>query len=100
MSQKTPRDDVLAFLLGVERHLKPDQHVELYVGGGAALLAYDGILATGDVDFIGPKSGLLLEMSQLLGKGSETIAKPNCISMWSRRACSLPTWAGRAGPSR
>jgi hypothetical protein len=72
VSQKTPRDDVLAFLLGVERHLKPDQHVELYVGGGAAiLLAYDGILATGDVDFIGPKSGLLLEMSQLLGKGSE-----------------------------
>jgi hypothetical protein len=69
---RTPRGDVISFLKRVEQRLKPNQKVELFVGGGAAiLLAYDGMLATVDVDFIGPKSGLLLEMSKLLGKGSE-----------------------------
>ena len=69
---KTPRDAVLSFLKSLEEHLDPNREVELFIGGGAAiLLAYDGTLATVDVDFIGVKSGLLLEMSELLGKGSE-----------------------------
>ncbi len=73
---RTPRDDVMSFLKVLEQQLEPNRQVELYVGGGAAiLLAYDGTLATVDVDFIGQKSGLLLEMSKLLGKGSETHRK-------------------------
>jgi hypothetical protein len=69
---KTPRDDVLAFLKGLQQQLEPDRQIELYVGGGAAiLLAYDGKLSTVDVDFIGQKSGLLLELNKQLGKGSE-----------------------------
>jgi hypothetical protein len=73
---KTPRDDVLRFLKAVEAQLEPDQELELYLGGGAALiLAYDGELATVDVDFIGPKTGRLLELSKLMGKGSEVHAQ-------------------------
>jgi hypothetical protein len=69
---KTPRDDVLAFLKGLEQQLESNQVVELYVGGGAAiLLAYDGKLSTVDVDFIGQNSGLLRELEKLLGKGSK-----------------------------
>ena len=56
----------------MEEQLEPNQEVEFYVCGGAAiLLAYDGELATVDVNFIGPKFGRLLELSQMMGRGSE-----------------------------
>jgi hypothetical protein len=67
------RRDLLALLKRLDEHLTPGQTAELYLGGGAAiLLAYNGKLATVDVDFIGEESGLLLELSQFAAKGSET----------------------------
>lgn len=72
------RDELVAFLRELEAHLGPDQKVELYLGGGAGiLLAYDGEIATEDVDFIGEKAGLLLELSELAGKGSEIHRRTN-----------------------
>ncbi len=63
---------LLAFLKSLDEHLRQDREIELFLGGGAAiLLAYDGKLATVDVDCIGQKSGLLLELSELSKKGSE-----------------------------
>ncbi len=67
------RPDLLAFLKRLDEHLTSGRKAELYLGGGAAiLLAYNGKLATVDVDFIGEESGLLLELSQFAAKGSET----------------------------
>jgi hypothetical protein len=72
------RDELVAFLRELDAHLGPDQKVELYLGGGAGiLLAYGGEIATEDVDFIGEKAGLLLELSELAGKGSEIHRRTN-----------------------
>ena len=88
------------FLRGFEQQLEPNRQVELYVGGGAAiLLAYDGTLATVDVDFIGPKSGLLLEMSQLLGKGSETHRQTKLYFDVVPPGLFRLTWVGGTGRS-
>ena len=62
----------------LEERLNPDEDVELYLGGGAAiLLAYDGELATDDMDLIGEKTGVLLKLSELAGEGSDIHKRTN-----------------------
>jgi len=71
MPRSIPRN-LLLFLQKLDDHLPANTRVPLYVGGaGALLLAYDGQVATDDVDFIGERTGLLLELSEFAGKDSE-----------------------------
>ena len=78
--------------------------MELYLGGGAAiLLAYNGELATEDVDLIGERTGFLLELSELAGRGSEIHRRTNYYLDivapgpfpydlgWRQRAMLVPT---------
>lgn len=98
MPQKIPRN-LLVLLQKLDEHLAGEDRTELLVGGaGALLLAYDGQLATGDVDFIGERTGVLLELSELAAKNSEIhrltdyyvdIVPPG----WFPNA---PGWLGRA----
>jgi hypothetical protein len=65
------RAEVLEFLARLDEHLEVPEPIDVYIGGGAAvLLAYEGQLATVDVDFIGQKAGVLLELSELAKKNS------------------------------
>lgn len=67
---RAPRADVLALLRELDARLE-DPPREVWMGGGAAiLLAYDGTVATVDIDLIGEKTGLLLHLSGLAPKGS------------------------------
>jgi len=60
------------FLARLDECLPLGEKTVLYVGGGAAvLLAFDGKLGTVDVDFIGEKTGVLQQLSEVAGKGSE-----------------------------
>lgn len=43
----------MAFLKHIDSHVDANPKIEMFLGGGAAiLLAYDGQLATDDLDFI------------------------------------------------
>jgi hypothetical protein len=64
--------DLIGFLKKIDAQVPRTGKTLLYVGGGAALLlAYDGPLATEDVDFIGAKERLLKKLHQWAGKGSD-----------------------------
>jgi hypothetical protein len=65
-----PRADVLALLRALDAHLEEPPR-EVWIGGGAAiLLAYQGSVATVDIDLIGERIGLLLQLSDIAPKGS------------------------------
>jgi hypothetical protein len=60
------------FLVGLGEHFPSHEKTVLYMGGGAAiLLAYEGQVRTDDVDLIGERTGLLKQLSEEAGKGSE-----------------------------
>jgi hypothetical protein len=64
--------NLFEFLKNIDDQVPNTRKTLLYVGGGAAmLLAYEGPLATEDVDVIGVKELLLKELYQRAGKGSE-----------------------------
>ena len=64
--------DLFGFLKNIDAQAPRTRKTLLYVGGGAALLlAYEGQLATEDVDVIGVKEQLLKKLYQLAGKGSD-----------------------------
>lgn len=67
-----PSQDLAAFLKHIDEQIPGSQKAQLYIGGGAALLlAYDGELATDDVDCIGVKKQLLKKLYERAGKGSD-----------------------------
>ena len=95
------RPDLLAFLKRLDEHLASGQKAELYLGRGAAiLLAYNGKLATVDVDFIGEESGLLLELRQFAAKGSETHRRTKLYLDIVPPGSFRPTWVGGTELSR
>ena len=52
-------EQLLEFLKAIDEHLNEDSKLEMFVGGGAAiLLAYDGEIATDDVDLIAVRKDL------------------------------------------
>jgi len=66
-----PRN-LLVFLQMLDEYLVDEGRVQLLIGGASALvLAYDGQLATRDLDVIGERTGVLLALSERMGSGSE-----------------------------
>jgi hypothetical protein len=59
------------FLARLGEYFPSDEKTVLYMGGGAAMLAYEGQVRTDDVDLIGERTGLLKRLSEAAGKGSE-----------------------------
>ncbi len=69
---KPSGEPVVFFLKQLDGYLKPPRKVDLYLGGGAAvLIAYGGREATVDVDAIGSPTGPLKELQQLAGRNSD-----------------------------
>ena len=60
------------FLMAVDASIREGQRLEVVVAGAAAmLLGYEQQTFTEDVDFIGIETGLLAELSEIAGEGSE-----------------------------
>jgi hypothetical protein len=71
-SIKPTSEAVVAFLKVLDRTVKPTRKIELYLGGGAAvLLAYDGSQPTVDVDAIGESTAILRELEDVAGRNSD-----------------------------
>ena len=97
-------EQLLKFLKAIDEHLTEDSKLVMFVGGGAAiLLAYDGEIATDDVDFIAVMRDLPSWLVELAGKGSalhrETdyyldIVAPGLFPQewgWRKRALTIET---------
>lgn len=64
-------EQLLKFLKAIDEHLTGASKLEMFVGGGAAiLLAYDGEIATDDVDLIAVRKDLPSWLVELAGDGS------------------------------
>ncbi len=65
-------ESIVGFLRKVDALLKPPRKLDLYLGGGAAvLLAYGGRQATVDVDAIGSPEETLGELRRAAGRNSD-----------------------------
>ena len=65
-------EPIVGFLRKVDALLKPPRKLDLYLGGGAAvLLAYGGRQATVDVDAIGSPEETLGELRRAAGRNSD-----------------------------
>lgn len=94
------RSDVVALLRELDARLEGTP-TKVWIGGGAAiLLAYEGTLATVDVDLIGEKVGDLLHMSSVASKGSPLHRATNlyCDVVPPGLFPSEFGWRGRAIP--
>ena len=64
-------DEIVSFLRKLDNLIPDDQKFDLYLNEGAAILiAYDGTVATKDVDAIGRPEGLLRLLHEHAGKDS------------------------------
>lgn len=65
-------DEIVSFLRMLDDLIPDDEELDLYLSGGAAvLIAYDGTVATKDVDVIGRPEGLLQHLQEHAGKNSD-----------------------------
>ena len=65
-------DDIARFLQRLDELVPYDKKVDLYIGGGAAVvIAYGGTVATKDVDAIGLSEGMLRFLEEHAGKESD-----------------------------
>jgi hypothetical protein len=97
-------EQLLRFLKAIDEQLTEDSKLEMFLAGGAAiLLAYDGEIATDDVDLIAVRKDLPTWLVELAGKGSalhrETdyyldIVAPGLFPQewgWRKRALTVDT---------